>query len=181
MLVIASSMSSSVGLRILREQRGRGHDLAGLAVAALRHVERGHAFCTGCERVADRPSIVTILSVGLTAPTGSSTTHHLPVDVHRARAALRDAAAVLGAGQADLLPDHPEQRRVGSTCTSRTLPLMLSFAICVPSCWIERPSRKAAAVSFVSRLKALNLRGRNRRSGSGLEDSAAGRGRLRGF
>ncbi len=35
------------------------------------------------------------------------------VDVHGAGAALRDAAAVFGAGQADVLADHPKQRRVG--------------------------------------------------------------------
>ncbi len=31
--------------------------------------------------------------------------------MHRAGAALRDAAAVLGSGEADLLADHPEQGR----------------------------------------------------------------------
>ena len=31
----------------------------------------------------------------------------------RAGAALRDTAAVFGAGQADILPDRPEQWRVG--------------------------------------------------------------------
>ena len=36
--VIAASMSASRGLRVRLQQRGRGHDLAGLAVAALRHV-----------------------------------------------------------------------------------------------------------------------------------------------
>ena len=35
------------------------------------------------------------------------------VDMDRAGAALRDAAAVFGAGQADVLPDRPEQRRLG--------------------------------------------------------------------
>ena len=35
------------------------------------------------------------------------------VDVNGAGAALRDAAAVFGAGQADVFPDRPEQRRVG--------------------------------------------------------------------
>ena len=39
--------------------------------------------------------------------------HRDAVDVHGAGAALRDAAAVLGAGQADLFPDHPQQRGVG--------------------------------------------------------------------
>ena len=35
------------------------------------------------------------------------------VDVHGAGAALRDAAAVFRAGEADLLPQHPQQRGVG--------------------------------------------------------------------
>src|SRR6185436_4098562 len=35
------------------------------------------------------------------------------VEVHRARAALCDAAAVLGSGEADLFPDHPEQGGAG--------------------------------------------------------------------
>ena len=38
MLVIAASMSASVGLGFCREQRRGGHDHAGLAVAALRHL-----------------------------------------------------------------------------------------------------------------------------------------------
>src|SRR5262249_61436786 len=33
-------------------------------------------------------------------------------DVHRAGAALGDAAPILGAGEADLLADHPQERRV---------------------------------------------------------------------
>src|SRR5262249_57142806 len=39
--------------------------------------------------------------------------HDLAVEVHRAGAALRDAASVLGARQPDLLADDPEQRRIG--------------------------------------------------------------------
>ena len=35
----------------------------------------------------------------------------LTVDVHRAHAALRDAAAVLRAGQPEVVAQHPEQRR----------------------------------------------------------------------
>ena len=38
MLVIAASMSASLGSRLLREQRRRGHQHAALAVAALRHL-----------------------------------------------------------------------------------------------------------------------------------------------
>src|SRR5262245_27868364 len=39
-------------------------------------------------------------------------THRLSVDVHGAGPALGDAAAVLGAGQADILPDRPQKWRV---------------------------------------------------------------------
>ena len=58
--------------------------------------------------------MVTILSVGFDALDGDGAgAHHLAVQVHRAGAALRDAAAVLGAGEADLLADDPQKRRAG--------------------------------------------------------------------
>src|SRR4029079_5028957 len=38
---------------------------------------------------------------------------HLVVDVNRAGATLGDATAILGAGQPDMLPNDPKQRRVG--------------------------------------------------------------------
>src|SRR5207247_10403385 len=41
-------------------------------------------------------------------------TLHLAVDVHRAGATLRDAATILGAGETDLLPEHPQERRLRS-------------------------------------------------------------------
>ena len=74
--------------------------------------------------------MVTILSVGLhVADADRAGALHLAVDVHGAGAALRDAAAVFGAGQADLLADDPQQRRVGLDLHVAILPLMLSFAI----------------------------------------------------
>ena len=54
---------------------------------------------------------------------------HLVIDVHGAGAALRDAASIFRAGEADLLADDPKERGSASTATSRTLPLMLSFAM----------------------------------------------------
>ena len=58
--------------------------------------------------------MVTILSVAFTSPTRIEQERcDLAVDVHRAGAALRDAAAVFGAGEADLLADDPQERRVG--------------------------------------------------------------------
>ena len=47
--------------------------------------------------------------------------------MHGAGAALRDAAAELGAGQADLLAERPQQRLSGSTSTSSVLPLMFKL------------------------------------------------------
>jgi hypothetical protein len=38
--------------------------------------------------------------------------HRHAVDMHRARPALRDAAAIFGARQADMLADDPQERHV---------------------------------------------------------------------
>ena len=74
--------------------------------------------------------MVTIRSEGRTSPPGWRRSAALVVDVLPAGAALRDAAAVFRAGQADLLADHPQERGLSaSTSTSRTLPLMLSLAM----------------------------------------------------
>jgi len=58
--------------------------------------------------------MVTMRSLALGLPTGIEQERlTLAVDMHRAGAALRDAAAVLGAGETGLLADCPKQRRVG--------------------------------------------------------------------
>src|SRR6266404_4795269 len=101
-------------LRVLLQQRGRRHDLSRLAVAALRHVERRpcllHGMRAGGRKRLDGDDLVGELQ--RTDGTGAGTPH-FAVDMHRARAALRDAAAVFGAGEAHLLADHPEQGGVG--------------------------------------------------------------------
>ena len=100
-------------LRLLLQERGGGHDLAGLAVAALRHVDRGPGLLhrmRGIGREAlDGDDLVARLHGRERERAGAL---HFAVDVHRARAALRDAAAVFGAGEADLFADHPQKRRV---------------------------------------------------------------------
>src|SRR6266545_1438250 len=117
-------------LRFPLQQRRRGHDLPGLAVAALRHVERGPGLLHGMGAGADRPSMVTIRSVAFTPPTG--------------RTQERTSWPLTGTEQAPhcatpqpyLVPVRPTcSRRThssgvsASTCTSWTLPLMLSFAM----------------------------------------------------
>ena len=55
--LIAASMSASVGSCCRGEQRGRAHDLAGLAVAALRHVLLDPRLLHGVEPVAARQAL----------------------------------------------------------------------------------------------------------------------------
>src|SRR5881394_2347595 len=99
-------------LRDLREQRERVHDHPGLAVAALRRVEllpreldrviavARHAL-DRLDRLADREG-----------GGEAARADRLTVDVHRARAALRDPAAELRAREPEVVADHPEQRRL---------------------------------------------------------------------
>src|SRR5437867_10576760 len=101
-------------LRLLPEQRRRRHDLPGLAVAALRDVERRPGLLHGMRARGRQPLDRDDLVGGLHASNRQDArAHQLAVDVHGAGAALRDAAAVLGARQAHLLADGPQERRVG--------------------------------------------------------------------
>src|SRR5262245_18845056 len=97
---------------LAREHRRGGHDLAGLAVAALRHV----LFDPGAlDRVqAGRPEP---FDSGNATPRRAGDrqragTHRLAVDVHRARAAQSRAAAELGAGEPRVLAQVPQQRHL---------------------------------------------------------------------
>src|SRR5437667_3945308 len=101
-------------LRVFPEQRGGRHDLPGLAVAALRHVERRpgplHGMRAGRGKPFDGDDPVAGLEV---ADQNGARAPHLAVDVHGAGAALRDPAAVLRTGEAHLLADDPQERRPG--------------------------------------------------------------------
>src|SRR5262245_45017683 len=96
------------------QERGRRHDLPGLAIAALRNVERGprllHRMRAGGRQAFDRDDLVGGLHGG---DGNGARAHEAAVEVHGAGATLRDAAAVLGAREADLLANHPQQWRVG--------------------------------------------------------------------
>ena len=111
MLVIAASMSASRGLGLFLEERRGGHDLAGLAVAALRHVERQPRLLHGMVAIArealDGDDLVARLHVLDQDGAGAL---HLAVDVNGAGPALGDAAPVLGAGEPGLLAQGPKKR-----------------------------------------------------------------------
>src|SRR5579871_1293187 len=95
-------------------ERGRGHDLPGLAIAALHHFEAEPrlldlASRLGCADALDRRH----LAVADRTYGQEAGAHRLSVDMDRAGAALRDPAAELGSGEADHVPQSPEQRSIG--------------------------------------------------------------------
>src|SRR6266700_277640 len=101
------------GMGIALEERGRRHDLAGLAIAALRHLlfdpghdngmvlVRGDAFDGG-----DVPS-------RQSARRKRAGPHGLAIDVHRASTAKARAAAEFGAGQAKRIAQDPKKGSIG--------------------------------------------------------------------
>src|SRR3954454_24077524 len=101
-------------LRLLREKRRGGHHHPGLAIAALRHVEREPGLLDRMRAVRRQPLDGDDLLVRADRAQGQRAgARRDAVDMHRAGAALGDAAAVLGASHAELLANEPEQRRVG--------------------------------------------------------------------
>ena len=103
-------MSASEGRGLASEQRRGRHDLAGLAVAALRHV----VFDPG---LLDR--VAAVLREALDgghrlvadgADRDLAGAHRLALEVHGAGAAQRHAAAEFGAREAQRVAQDPEQR-----------------------------------------------------------------------
>src|SRR5262245_29375249 len=100
-------------LRLLLEERRDGHDHAALAVATLwdvvvdpglLHLVHG----AGRREAFDGGDLLALSS----ADGQRARANRFAVDVHGTGAALRDTAAVFGAGQTDLLTDYPQQRGV---------------------------------------------------------------------
>src|SRR5262245_50556854 len=101
-------------LRLLAQQRRHRHDHAGLTVAALRHVVVEPGLLHLAEHAAlgepfDRGDL---LAYRRSDWQRAGAGRHA-VEQDGAGAALRDPAAVFGAGEADVLPQRPKQGRVG--------------------------------------------------------------------
>ena len=96
------------------DQRGRTHDLAGLAVTALRHVQGdpGPLHGLAAPAFADRLDGSNILA-GHGRHRGNAGTRRHTINMHRAGAALGNAATELGAGQIQLVAQYPQQRHIG--------------------------------------------------------------------
>src|SRR6267142_2631479 len=101
-------------LRCFLQERRRSHDLSGLAIAALRHVDRRprllHRVRAAARQSFDGDDLVGRLD---RADRDGAGAHHLAVQMHRTGSALRDPASVFRAGEADLLAYDPKQRRAG--------------------------------------------------------------------
>src|SRR5262245_17084533 len=103
----------SVGrVRLLGEERGRGHDLAGLAVAALGDPDLGPGELDGMRLAVSAESLDRrdALADG-GGDGGYAGADRLAVDVDRAGAALGDAAAEFGSCKSESLAQRPEQWR----------------------------------------------------------------------
>src|SRR5258708_38364655 len=99
------------GIGLGGQQRGRAHDLAHLAVAALRDVERGPR---GLHLLTDGGRAQALDGRDLLArgqrDRRAAGTHGPAVDVTGAGAAEGQPATELGARHAESVPEHPEQR-----------------------------------------------------------------------
>src|SRR5450830_1319536 len=94
---------------ILQECRHR-HNHAALAIAALRHVAVEPSFLHAVHDAVLRETFDgRDLLPDRVADLHATGARCYAVNVHGAGAALGDAAAVFGAGQADLFPQHPQQ------------------------------------------------------------------------
>src|SRR6267143_1017921 len=95
------------------EQRRRGHDLAGLAIAALRHLQLDPGLLDllagrGGADGLDRSDAL----AGRGRDRRDARAHRLAIKMDRARAAQSEAATEFRAGHAEHIAQHPEQRRV---------------------------------------------------------------------
>ena len=103
------------GLGRVGQQGGGGHDLAGLAVAALGHVHSFPGFLHGMAFVCRRrkPLDGGDGLAGDAAHVRHAGAHRLAANQDRAGAAGADTAAVLGAFQVQHIAQDPKERRVG--------------------------------------------------------------------
>src|SRR5579883_179890 len=96
--------------RRLRQQRRRLHDLAGLAVAALRDADVAPGHLHGMLALGVEPLDGDDRFVGDVRHRDAAGADRLAVDMNRAGAAQRDAAAELRSGQAELVAQVPQER-----------------------------------------------------------------------
>jgi len=111
------------------QQRERAHNHSGLAVAALRRIELLPGDLDRMVAIRRDPFDRGDFFAGRHARRNAAGSDRLTIDVHRAGAALPDAAAELGSRQADVIADHPQQwrYRVGIDGMSRSVHVQIEL------------------------------------------------------
>ena len=110
---MASMMSAVDGSGFCLQKRGRLQDHAGRAVAALKRIVLHKGFLHRMQLSAGGQPLDGHHLFSADFPDGRLTgTHGLVVDQHGTGAAQSLAAAVFGAGQTQIGPQHPQQRPV---------------------------------------------------------------------
>ena len=97
-------------LRFLREQRGRAHDLPGLAVAALRNIVFDPGHLHGMAAIGRESFDGGDGLAGHALDLRDAGAHGVSVDVDGASSAHGHAAAELGARHAERVAEDPQQR-----------------------------------------------------------------------
>src|ERR671934_2065716 len=130
MLVMASSMSLSVGFGVRLSNAAAAMICPDLQYPHCGTSSAAHAFCTGCDLSEESPSMVMMRSLALTSATR--------MEQERCTSSLMctEQAPHCAMPQPYFVPVRPTCSRIthnsgvsGSTSTSRKVPLMLSFAM----------------------------------------------------
>src|SRR6266446_1381726 len=134
---------------ICGEQRRRGHDLAGLAIAALWHLQLDPGLLDllaggGGTDGLDRSDAL----AGRGRDRRDARAHRLAIKMDRARTAQSEAATEFRAGHSEHIPNHPKQRRVVVDIDAA------SFAVDCQRMWHLSLLKAAAIEAGVSKSRA---------------------------
>ena len=150
-------MSASVGLGFSWSRAATAYDHSALAIAALRNVVLDPRPLHGVQRVI-RPEAFDggDLLVADRADRQRTGAHRRAVHMHRAGAALRDAAAELCPHQAEHIPQHPKRGMSESTSISWACPLTVSRVTFPPTetCRASKPARDQPRARFKTTIRA---------------------------
>src|SRR6266851_461264 len=102
------------GVRLLRQQRSRAHNLSRLAIPALRHIFLDPRFLHRMAAVVRQAFDGRNLLAGDAAHRSDAGALRVSVNMHGAGAAERHAATELGAGEVQGIAEHPEQGHLGA-------------------------------------------------------------------
>ena len=110
------------GMRLLLEQVGRAHDLAGLAIATLLYFFASQASCIGCEEFAERPSMVGKPTCRIPRSLASGKRMRCGRQRGLRRRQQAGATSKFRAAELKALPDYPRSGVVGGVSVDAVFP-----------------------------------------------------------